>query len=73
MKLERVVEVAKNLSVSEGWVWSEPVIVSRKRRFVFLGPVYWEIRTNVGRRGANIQIQIDNQTERLIKKMRLLR
>jgi hypothetical protein len=68
MTREEAIQRARAIADAEGWRWEEPVEATSRQRWVFWGPVEWEIVTNVGMRGCNVRIAIDSTTGDVIRK-----
>lgn len=59
ISVEEAIERARRCVEERGWVWREPVHVTRSRAFVLLGRVRYEVRTNAEMRGSNARIVVD--------------
>lgn len=73
MTRDEVIRIAHLLVEEEGWPWDEPVIITRKRRFLLFGKMSWYIRTNTECRGTNVNIEIDDKTGTVLNKHFALR
>jgi hypothetical protein len=67
MKREEALAVARAAAEANGWPWQEPLHVTKRRRFVFFGPVSWRITTNAACRGGNVRIALDDASERVVE------
>ncbi len=69
MSIDRVrAEVIARVEIERrGWLWKEPVRVKRRRRWLFFGPIIWEVHTNTNARGMNARIEIEDASERILK------
>ena len=59
------IEVARQHALTQGWPWKEPV--ECKRRGGWFRTAYWEVRSNVGSRGCNAVMIVDDLTETVTK------
>lgn len=73
MTQEEAIKLAQDVARKEDWAWLEPVRVTFKRKFIFWDAFYWDGKTNFESRGANIWLQIDDETATVIKKAHLPR
>jgi len=63
-----IMEIAKSAVEGEGWPWEQPIMALRRRRWVFFGPVHWEIITFADHRGGNVFLMIDDKTGKVFRK-----
>jgi len=57
---------AKEVALSKGWVWVEPVASTFRRGWFGRGSK-WEVRTNAKGLGAIVHIVIDDATGKVLK------
>ena len=67
MDRARAEAIARAEIERRGWHWKEPILVKRRRRWLFFGPVIWEVHTNTRARGMNARIEIADSNERVLK------
>ena len=68
MTTEDALRIARAVAEEKGWPWLEPVMVSRRRAFLFFGAAHWEVRTNAGSLGMNVRVEIDDTTGKVRQK-----
>ena len=65
MNSDRAVAIAKAAAEAHGWVWQEPLHVTRRRQFFLFGPISWHITTNAMSRGDNVRVFVDERSGRV--------
>lgn len=68
MTRDEALRLAKEIVLAEKWQWCEPVRVSKRRRFIFFGPVTWIVKTNAVAFGGDMRIRIDDRSGKVIAK-----
>lgn len=58
---------ARRCAEERGWVWCEPVRVTRSRAFVLLGRVRYQVWTNAEMRGTNARIVVDAEDGSIVE------
>ena len=67
MNRDEALSIARVAAEAKGWPWQEPLLVTRRRRFVFFGPVSWHITTNAMSRGGNVRIAVDDESKTVVE------
>lgn len=67
MTNEEVLTIAKQAAISEGWSWKEPIRITKSRRFLF-GTTRWIVISNSDKIGANVRVEIDEATGKILSK-----
>ena len=65
MNSDRAVAIAKGAAEAHGWVWQEPLHVTRRRQFFLFGPISWHITTNAMSRVDNVRVFVDERSGRV--------
>jgi hypothetical protein len=53
-------EVARRAAKERRWGWQEPVLARCRKRWFLFGPWEWHFVTNVGCKGGNVYLTIDD-------------
>lgn len=67
ISVEDAIERARRCAEDRGWLWREPVRVTRSRAFVVLGRVRYEVWTNAEMRGSNARIVVDAEDGSIVE------
>lgn len=67
MTTQEVLTIAKQVAISEGWSWKEPIKVTKSRGFLF-GATRWVVISNSDKIGSNVRIEIDEATGKILSK-----
>lgn len=68
MTEDEVLEIVRRVAAEEGWPYSEPVLVTRRRPWLRRTGGTWEIFTNRNFMGGNIRIVVDDDTGEIVNK-----
>lgn len=66
MTHEEAIRRARALAEERDWIWREPVRVTERRRFVLFGHERITVRSNCDSRGANVLVELDAETGRVL-------
>ena len=61
MTEEEAIEIAKTVAIREGWTW-RGVVGGQKEGGI------WRVSSNIGMRGMNVHVHIDDQTQEVVYK-----
>lgn len=59
ISIEEALQRARRCAEERGWVWQEPVRVTRSRAFILVGRLRYDVWTNAEMRGCNARIVVD--------------
>jgi len=68
MTREEVLGLVRRVAAEEGWPYSEPVLVTRKRPWFRNSGGTWEVFTNRNFIGGNIRMVVDDGTGKILSK-----
>ncbi len=59
---EQAIDIARKAVSARGWPWLGRVEARRSRRWLFFGPLRWEVLTNADGYGCNARVLLDDAT-----------
>lgn len=65
MTSDEALEIARKVAQEKGWPWLEPVSAVRRRTWL-IGPVYWNVTTNLDKTGMNVTVTIADASRKVV-------